>query len=1333
MASKLEKTVISLAKKENKDELVRTLNEIKLEKLGIVLTSRVNENNGDVAEFLRAVFQGSPSESEKGSERQKFLFNHCMDILKEADVSSKLATDFVGVLLFEIDKISSQLLCELGDKIVESVRKGSLKNGRVLQLFPKILSSMASRESIPLPTDHGGGELKGIEYKSQMINTLCSTKWHSSCVIHLVNMFREVTLTNEELKFVIEKILRMFKSLELEEVPPVVYQLLILCTKGHRISVLEGVIDYFTCLDVECAQNEGTARDEELQGISSDQLRHTEGNVILHITFAMKQDQELGKEFVKHLKASQQHPQKILVAFNLAIALSVAQIHRFEEPIFDVLKAAVLKCFKSIRLRNASKWMQDNVENIPDISKEILQTVQNSMFGWDHVAQGIVQLGFLLMDAFGSKNHDASNMAQCTPQQESCQLGNQILLKTFKVHDKIRTEILEQIFNRLLTKATSTSNHYIDLLQKAVVSNPQALLDSISKVKEAFEYLSCLPFITARGLLQAVLPLMKISITLRDSLMLVLRKAMFSRNLEARKIAVSGFLLVLKHFKVRASNITSSQSLSQSSQSSAHSSSQIQVDVHNTSSGGNTGNEALCLEILGGLRRCFNQQADVRILLYEGLCDVLNLNSELQQSAMEIVHKQFLKYYEHDEEILPPLKLDPCLTAAGDQVFLAEPLGHLLSLLQQSLVRNLNSSEQDDPMDTDETEDLNRFTEKLKEEFTSLTQRMNKSELDDFELDKSADYSLGNGVGVKNNIFACLVLGVFEVLMEHAFTVGDFSEESCEMILSLFNKYWKLSNLLKGTNASQGKKAKQSSSKQIARSLFSLSAIANILKAVLSDALPGHQASLDTLRNSGDFVQYILTVTLQKLTQINDNGYCDGANGKNAEHVYRQCTKIARVLLKTINGESSITKNLDKIVSHSLHSMFLVINIIGNRYREKIQKFLAALDRDNQELEAVDDENELIHRHITKYQVLIVTTLASPSDTMSMKDLPHMINIISLLTRCLKPALDKISQVQSWVKRICMENNIDDVNVSKSFVSFMLSLTTQSSSKLTLEKELAADIHKNVGDIDEDIEMTDDSYFAIVNERTAAPSLLMVLLSQTDKVLDEIDWFLAKIKADNTKTSLQNEEEDDASPSSPRSGQEKSVCDRITSIVHAFHELVQSAIPVGTCTELLLKTLTKFYSTLGVIAKYYLSLYAQKRGHVTPSFEKMVKCSGTQLSQQVYAFLTYVQTAEQETRGKAKDKVSTRAGNLTKVRVMKEMKSVPNLIYAVEQYERYLIQLTKKSKVNFMEHFKRSTSRDFRINGATLDAALREDSSEDEEEPDTAKENEEPPKKKGKK
>ena len=40
----------------------------------------------------------------------------------------------------------------------------------------------------------------------------------------------------------------------------------------------------------------------EVQMLSKDQLRHMEGTVILHITFAVKQDQDLGKEFIKYLK-----------------------------------------------------------------------------------------------------------------------------------------------------------------------------------------------------------------------------------------------------------------------------------------------------------------------------------------------------------------------------------------------------------------------------------------------------------------------------------------------------------------------------------------------------------------------------------------------------------------------------------------------------------------------------------------------------------------------------------------------------------------------------------------------------------------------------------------------------------------------------------------------------------------------------------------------------------------------------------------------------------------------------------------------------------------------
>lgn len=47
----------------------------------------------------------------------------------------------------------------------------------------------------------------------------------------MATFFHEIPLTLEELKFVIEKILRMFAELELSDQPAVVFQLLLLSAK----------------------------------------------------------------------------------------------------------------------------------------------------------------------------------------------------------------------------------------------------------------------------------------------------------------------------------------------------------------------------------------------------------------------------------------------------------------------------------------------------------------------------------------------------------------------------------------------------------------------------------------------------------------------------------------------------------------------------------------------------------------------------------------------------------------------------------------------------------------------------------------------------------------------------------------------------------------------------------------------------------------------------------------------------------------------------------------------------------------------------------------------
>lgn len=58
-------------------------------------------------------------------------------------------------------------------------------------------------------------------------------------------------------------------------------------------------------------------------------------------------------------------------------------------------------------------------------------------------------------------------------------------------------------------------------------------------------------------------------------------------------------------------------------------------------------------------------------------------------------------------------------------------------------------------------------------------------------------------------------------------------------------------------------------------------------------------------------------------------------------------------------------------------------------------------------------------------------------------------------------------------------------------------------------------------------------------------------------------------------------------------------------------------------------------------------------------------------------------------------------------KIKRENKCIPDLIFQIEDYEKYLIQLSKASKINLLRHAKRSTARDFKI----LDPVREEEAS----------------------
>ncbi|XP_073669367.1 Fanconi anemia group I protein isoform X2 [Paramisgurnus dabryanus] len=1295
--------IISLSEEDGVDELQKHLALLSDDQLTSMVTNSALKGK-DTGVLIKAIFKGSPVSVSHGANRRLLVYKHCIPLCESGDLQPEVASDIIGLLMLETHSLPGDALAAIGSLYVEAIKVGEMNNGRSLELFPTVLTALAATEALA----YGKGELSGDEYKKQLINSLCSSRWDPQCVIHLTTMFRDVPLSAEELQFLIEKILRMFLKLDLQEIPPLVYQLLLLSSKGCKKLVLDGVINYFKKQDQlqKEEQKNGESEDVEVQTIPQDQLRHVEGTVILHIVFAVRLDHELGREFFKSLKASQSDP---LCPFSIALLLSVARIQRYEEQVFEFLKVAITKNFKDDQIQQSSKFLQDLLPQCNSVSDMILDTVKNSVFGWDHVTQGLVQLGFMLMDSFGPKAGvfgkvtDVVSAVAKTPNQLACRLGGEVLLESFKMHEPIRGEILEQVLNRLVTKTASPVTHFIELLSSIVMSAPMILLESSSKVTETFDQLSYLPLSTVQGLLKAVQPLLKVSMSIKDALILVLRKAMFSSHLDGRKAAVAGFLLLLKNFRVLGS-------LASSQASQAITSSQVQADVHSRYNA--AANEAFCLEILSSLRRCLNQQADVRLMLYEGFHEVLRRNSQLASSIMQTLLSQLKRYFEPEQDLLPPLKLESCISAHGDQVFLQEPLAHLLCctvhcLLWYQNVRTgggLNDGDEEDDED-----DEGGVQNELHGILESITKRMIKSELEDFELDKCAEFSTSSSVGVKNSIYAVLVMGVNEVLMEYNFITANYSKNRIEEVLELFKRYHKVSEILR---EKAGKGRTQSS--KTPRSLLSLSFVSTLLTALFRDSTQSREESLSVLRSSGEFMRYCVSVALQKIQQLEETGHTDGPEGQSSDKTFRHLCDITSVLLwRYTNVPSTVEDAGKKEKGHSvsllcLEGLLRVFTTVVQRYPIQMGIFLSSLDISGDGEGEGTDLTEQTAFYIRQFQRALMTQLSSGEEEFNTKEAQLLVNILSVLSRQLNPTSQQFLQMITWTVKLCKETNFEDISFSKGLLSLLFSLHVLYKSPVSLLWEMCQDIHSQLGDIDQDVEVEKQSHFAIVSMKTASSTTLLVL-TQVGKVLDEVDWLIAKKKAQisSDKTISGNTQQ----PPGQQDSIEKAVTIQLGTLLTALHELVQTALLPGPCTDTLMRELSRTYCILTTLTKYYIQLCATQPGQLPARLEKLVKLSGSHLTPQCYCFITYVQSGELTAGGSEKTKKKKKedeAVAAASAKVLRETKAIPNLIFNIEQYEKFLILLSKKSKVNLMQYMKLSTSRDFRINTATLEAALQE-------------------------
>ncbi|KAG0167084.1 hypothetical protein DFQ28_006686 [Apophysomyces sp. BC1034] len=1254
----MQSEIAKLTKHRDHVRLANYLEQRSLDELTVTIDTCFNSNatsdDGDPLLIIRGVLLGSPVEGDDACiQRRVIVFERVINWLSTGNnnysrTDTKMAANLVSLLLPEIETLPEDMIYETGLQITDIVNQYRPVQPILFELSPKIWNTLSM--------------INAKDKVFELNERLLSLKWHPTVSVSLASAFNEMELTTRQMEPIIKRMLNQLDELDFEEIPPFVYQILLMSRKGHKQQILAGICEHFNKLSK--FSKEHTAPRSRM-----------EGTVMIHILFSIKQDQELGSELLKYMRSDKTH---LFETFNLACLLSAARIHRLENTVFDLLKKSIMSIYKDADKLRKCTWVAEFSKMDHGCVEQVLMDIaEKSASGWDQVIQSLTQLAMILIDTATSQGHalKALNTApsksvgqKLGPMDKVASLGVRILLKMFKLHDNVRSEILEQITSRIVSHSSSAMS-FLEILKKAIKESPHVVEEYINNLKNMLDCLLFLPYSTAESLIEAIQPIASMNEEFRDGLVLVLRKSMFAKDLDGRKISVNGFLCLLRN----------------------------QVLVAEQGKGRNSmKSEVVAFEILGILRRCFNQQAEIRADAYSGICILAQQHTMLTSDIYDIFSAQFLRIYEKDTNVASPLKLDACVENASNGGYprLLEPV-HLLLVNLLQTVRALS----DESTNSGKYKMVGASLNTIHDQITSLTFRLSKADIEDYELEKTSNFDMATNLGLRNNMYANILLGCYEAATEHEFVSRGNSVESFEIILNLFKKRKNIINLLRenSTNA-KGRKIFVS---QPHSTQFTLSFLTDITQTMF---LQGDiQTPARSLRSDIDFIHYIVSSTQTCLKTMSEQ---DGIG--QMDNNFTKCVELARVyihILITEDSDSSFINHQPKkgnsVLGAIVDAMKCLFDIVAQVWPEKLILFMSKLlqvaDKSlTEDLLRNYSLNRIVSRVLLYFNDIMTKYL---SDRVPLyKEAAGVMHIIVFLTDKMDRNADDFSEhnetIVKWLETFAKDRPLEDVTLAKEIISSLIGLCAEIS-LFHIVIGLAEDIHALCGDVEASYDTQQQEELvknALINPKTCNV-VAMQILGFLDYSFDEMAWCIGHFKQ-----YVSSEDNDIIHAFESRA------CKRILSYLAVTSELTKSVL-TGTHAENLIKVLSKLYKMLTTFVQYKLS----NAKDISPEFQSVIKTAGIGITDKMYKFLT-IHGQHQETVLESTKK--SKGKNKQVAKIQRESVMIPNLIFVVEQFERRLIQLTRKSKVDLMQYMKRSTSRDFKIK---LEFIQEDESSADEE------------------
>ncbi|KAF8366642.1 fnci-1 [Pristionchus pacificus] len=287
----------------------------------------------------------------------------------------------------------------------------------------------------------------------------------------------------------------------------------------------------------------------------------------------------------------------------------------------------------------------------------------------------------------------------------------------------------------------------VDVLVEVVREHSADVLNNTKVLESISEYASRLRRDVSISLVRSLLPIFHQRVHLREALMLVLKKDLLHDKTVACAVPL---LLLLFHSLNRNGGGANASQRSQFSQSFATFSSQSLAGMGTS----RPRDAALCMQIIGCLRRCLTQSASLKAALYMGLAHAVTRDTAATASPC-------LDLLLGHSTSMPEWKAAEVVQSTDSLCHLKEALPQFIYALN-SVTNTLVSA----PVDVGgEQRPDDNLLEQATEVLNGWAKRAADRELDELALDKISSWNRGTAEGRSTILFGECIKGVYDALI----------------------------------------------------------------------------------------------------------------------------------------------------------------------------------------------------------------------------------------------------------------------------------------------------------------------------------------------------------------------------------------------------------------------------------------------------------------------------------------------------------------------------------------------------------------------------------------